>query len=127
MTRPHHEVEGAFGLLKADHYGNLSDYNPDDHYVNRGYGLAEDPRVKFYTVIEDFDGNDFPVGYAVGVSRVPGTVPEFDFDDIVNDKEGIIKVAKRKKSGHSMAITPEMYHCAREPLPVDDFDDDCPF
>lgn len=127
MMQAHPEIEGAFVLLKADHYGNLSEYNPDGHYVNRGYGLAEDPRTKFYTVIEDFDGNDLPVGYAVGVSRVPGAFPEFNFDSIVNDKEGILKVAKRRKSVHSMAITPEMYLGRREPELEGDFDDDCPF
>ncbi|WP_372997694.1 hypothetical protein [Marinobacter sp.] len=127
MMQPHPEIDGAFALLKADNYGNLSEYNPDDHYVNRGYGLAEDPRVKFYTVIDDFDGHDFPVGYAVSVSRVPGRVPEFDFDSIVQDKEGILKVGKRKKSGHSMVITPEMYLNKRVPELAGDFDDDSPF
>jgi hypothetical protein len=127
MTQPHGGIEGAFALLKADHLGELSDYNPDPHYVNQAFGLAEDNRIKFYTVIEDFEGNDFPVGYAVGVSRVPGQVPEFNLDSTVRNKEGILKIAKRHKSGHSMSITPEMYLGRREPELAGDFEDDCPF
>jgi len=131
MTNDHGDIEGARPLLKANKYGGtIEAFNPDDFYANQGFALEEDPRVKFYCVIEDCEGNDFPVGYAAGVTQVAGQEPEFNMDSATfsRDKDGIIKVATGKATVHSMENTPSRNVCsAQVPEPVDDFSDNIPF
>jgi len=129
MTQDHGDIEGARPLLEARKYGGtIEAFNPDDHYCNQAFALEEDPRVKFYCIIEDFEGNDYPVGYAAGVTAVGGQKPTFNMNSetFSSTKAGIIEVANAIGSLHSMKNTPERYVCAASPMPIDDFNDDIP-
>lgn len=69
----------AYPVLKADLWnGSIVNYNPDPHFVNQAYALAENTRVKFYNVISECeDGNAFNNGYSVSVTNEAGKFPEF--------------------------------------------------
>lgn len=125
-TQKHGDVEGAHPVLLAQSNGNLLPFNPDDYYMNQAFALADDPRVKFYVVIEDFEGNDFAVGYSTGVSMNPGELPEFREDALSQDKAGIMEAARKGKTSHSMSVTPAPDVNTEGPKPIDDFDDDLP-
>lgn len=67
-----------YPLLEVTGAGLVREYNPDTYYLNESYALANNTGVKFFPLIEDFEGNDVMNGMLVGVSLVPGERPSFD-------------------------------------------------
>jgi len=94
MTRPHGSIKNAFPLIEASRDMTMQDWNPDDFYANHAWALADNPRVKFYLIIRDFEGNDMPQGYAVGVTDIPGEKPEFQMDSLAWNQDELEAIAK---------------------------------
>lgn len=68
-----------FPVLEVTADGAVREYNPDEHFLNEAYALANNPRVKVFANIgEDMDGNDVVTGMRVGTTKVPGAYPVFD-------------------------------------------------
>lgn len=84
----------GYKVFQADEYGVVKAYNPDSFYMNSCYALAEDTRIKFYQVIKDFEGNDFPHGWSASVVTIAGRPPVFDPDFRTRDDADLPEMGK---------------------------------
>lgn len=66
-----------YPLLEVTSGATIKAYNPDTIYLNEGYVLARNPKIKFHALIEDCDGNDLVTGVRVGITVIPGERPVF--------------------------------------------------
>ena len=82
----------GYKVFQADEYGNVKGFNPDSFYMNSCYALAEDTRIKFYQVIKDFEGNDFPHGWSASIVTIAGRPPIFDPDFRSRDDSDLPKM-----------------------------------
>lgn len=105
-------------VLKADHDGNITPYNPDSHYVNTCWALADNTRIKFHVVIEDHYGHDLPVGWSVGITTQAGSPPKFNRSYLARRDEDVQEMGR--------ALLKECPEPAPAPEPEKP-DDDCPF
>lgn len=117
-TRPHRNIENAFPLIEASRDMTMKDWNPDRYCANQVWALADSPRVFFYSFVEDLDGIDICLGYAVGVTQIPGDKPDFNEERIAEDQKGIMEIANPILSkGISV---PERLQFAGYKVPFDD-------
>lgn len=106
-------------LIEARADGTIKTFNPDPFYRNAGFVLTSNPRIKFYMVIEDFEGNDLPSGFCAGVTTEAGKLPVFDTSRLCSDEENIETLAG--------PLLEDGYKPKAAPASPADFDDDDPF
>lgn len=93
----------GYMLVMATRNGEMKPYNPDGFYVNAGYALISNPRIKFYITIGDFDGHNMPDGVALGMTIQAGCTPSFETSELAHSTKELFEMVPDFLKAHPTA------------------------